>query len=88
MQFYKHDLELHPDTNDTSLNEVYYILVECRDGGLDVACVQDVDMYDYDNVVSQYGFNDENQAIAYGRKLAEKHGKKWNGESGILDLLD
>lgn len=88
MKLYKDDLELHPDTNDKSLNEVYYIIIETRDAGLDVACVQDFDMYDYSNVVSRYGFNDEIEAISYGRKLAAQNKKMWSGQTGLLDMLD
>lgn len=84
MNLTKSDLELHPDTNDTSLDEVFYIIVECNDG-LHVACAQGFDMYDYTNIVSRMGFNNEQDAIKYGRELAKKNGKNFAGGSGLLD---
>lgn len=65
-------------------NEIYYMIVHTRTGGLDYAEMQWFDEDDY-NLASKKKFYDEQEAIDYGRVMAYRNGLTWNGELGILD---
>ena len=66
-----------------SNNEIYYMIVHTR-GGLDFAEMQWFDEDDY-SLASKTKFDNEQDAINYGRALAENNGLTWHGELGILD---